>query len=89
MTDRIRGRKLQALRQRLLRASPLCVTCQAKGIVRVATQLDHITALVNGGTNEDGNFQGLCHDCHADKTATDLGYRRRSAIGLDGWPIIN
>ena len=60
--------------------------CQAKGRVTAATQVDHITALVNGGADIDSNRQGLCVECHADKTSTDMGRRQRHVTGLDGWP---
>lgn len=91
MTDRIRGRRLQRIRAQHFSAHPLCVMCQAKGRVRIATQLDHIVALENGGKDfdqdEGQNRQGLCDDCHKDKTARDLGHKRRVHIGLDGWPV--
>lgn len=87
MTDRIRGRKLQRIRAQVLRDNPLCVVCQAKGRVTLATQIDHIKALVNGGTDTADNRQGLCDECHRAKTAADMGYRVRPEIGLDGWPV--
>lgn len=64
---RIRGRKLQEIRERHLRAHPMCALCH----VRPATELDHIKALCNGGTDTDDNRQGLCHDCHAAKSVRD------------------
>ncbi len=87
MPERIRGRTLQTLRARLLMANPLCVVCQRAGRVRLATDLDHIVALVNGGSNDDANLQGLCAPCHIDKTAKDLGFTRQPRIGPDGWPL--
>jgi 5-methylcytosine-specific restriction protein A len=51
----------------------------------VATQLDHIVALDNGGTDTPGNRQGLCDACHEIKTAIDMGYRPRQRIGVDGY----
>lgn len=39
-----------------------------------ATEVDHITPLFRGGTNDDRNMQSLCHACHATKTASE---RRR------------
>lgn len=86
-TERVRGRKLQRIRDRLFRANPLCVMCTARGMDTVAVELDHVVALANGGTNEESNYQCLCAVCHAEKTAIDLGYRRKPVIGLDGWPI--
>jgi 5-methylcytosine-specific restriction protein A len=87
MTQRIRGRKLQALRSRFFGANPLCVVCEKAGRLSVATDLDHIVALVNGGSNDDENFQGLCAACHVDKTAVDLGQQIKTVIGPDGWPV--
>ena len=80
MNQRIRGRTLQTLRKRQLSANPLCVMCQAKGKTTVATELDHIVALVNGGSNDDDNLQGLCAPCHVQKTRADLGYTPRATF---------
>jgi 5-methylcytosine-specific restriction endonuclease McrA len=74
---------------RVLSANPLCVMCQAKGRVTIATEVDHIIALTNGGVedpNDDSNRQGLCEPCHVEKTNADLGYVPKVRIGLDGWP---
>lgn len=86
---RIRGRRLQQYRAQWFSAHPLCAECDRQGKVRLATQLDHIVALENGGTDFDkpGNRQGLCDDCHEVKTARDLGHRSSRRIGLDGFPI--
>lgn len=88
-TKRIRGRRLQEYRAQWFCKHPLCAECERNGKVRLATQLDHIVALDNGGTDFDqpGNRQGLCDDCHEVKTARDMGYRSRRAIGLDGFPV--
>lgn len=85
--DRIRGRKLQAIRTAHLRAHPLCVHCKARGYVAIATEIDHIVALCNGGADTPDNRQGLCKDCHADKTRADMGHKAVVAVGLDGWTI--
>lgn len=82
--QRIRGRALQTLRAKHFRANPLCVHCHAKGIITLATELDHIIALNNKGTNADSNLQGLCAECHKVKTVIDLGYTQRKTIGIDG-----
>jgi 5-methylcytosine-specific restriction enzyme A len=73
--NRIRGRKLQAIRARHFAAHPICVACEAQGRVRMATELDHVIALANGGKDEHGNRQGLCSACHKAKTAKDMGYK--------------
>lgn len=51
--------------------NPLCVICKSKGIVKPATELDHI--IPHRGNRElfedDNNLQGLCKSCHSRKTA--------------------
>lgn len=75
-----------AIRAAFLSVHPLCVMCLAKGRVTPATELDHIVALMHGGTEQD-NYQALCHGCHQDKTAKDKGHTVRASTGLDGWPL--
>lgn len=82
----MRGRKWQRIRWRVLTDNPLCVECEKSGKVRLATEVDHVIPLHKGGTDDPANLQGLCADCHADKTARDQGYRVRPTIGVDGWP---
>lgn len=87
---RITGRRHGIIRDRVLSANPLCVMCQAEGRVRLATEVDHVIALTNGGAedpHDDSNRQGLCGPCHEIKTNADLGYKPRIEIGLDGWPV--
>jgi 5-methylcytosine-specific restriction protein A len=93
MTDRIRGHRLLAIRADWFRRFPLCVHCQRRGITRLATQLDHIVALSNGGLDfdedEEKNRQGLCDDCHDVKTRADLGWKPKARVDIaeDGWPV--
>lgn len=77
-TSRLRGRRLQRIRTEYFALHPLCEHCEQNGKVRLATELDHRIALDNGGKdfNEDpSQKQGLCADCHAIKTSTDLGHK--------------
>lgn len=85
-TVRIRGRRLQRIRAHTLNLNPLCVDCQIMGRVTPATQIDHIIALVNGGTETQENRQGLCDECHRLKTADDIGNKRRTGATIDGMP---
>jgi 5-methylcytosine-specific restriction protein A len=89
--ERIRGRRLQRIRAQYFASHPLCVMCEAEGRTTLATQLDHIVALTNGGKDfdqDDGeNRQGLCDECHEIKTNIDLGYTPKAATGVDGWPV--
>lgn len=77
---RIRGNSLYAIRRKHFTAHPLCVTCEAEGRVRLATELDHIVPLWEGGHEADSNRQGLCEDCHKAKTAIEAA--RRASLGL-------
>lgn len=72
---RIRGRKLQAMRHELFTANPLCVECLKHNRVRLATQRDHIVSLAEGGEDVPENTQGLCDECHEEKS---LGERLRA-----------
>lgn len=82
---RIRGREVQARRQRLFERQPLCVRCLEQGLIRVATIADHVVALINGGPDSEDNLQPLCKPCHDRKTVEDLS--SKPAIGVDGWPV--
>ena len=84
--QRIRGRNGQSMRAAYLSAHPLCVHCESKGIVRAATEVDHVTAFANGGSDTWDNKQSLCKPCHRVKTNDDLGYRQRRGCGVDGYP---
>nr|WP_281362426.1 HNH endonuclease [Pararobbsia alpina] len=62
-------------------------TCQhCKRATRIG-EVDHITALENGGSNDDSNLQLLCIPCHKLKTAKDRGYVLKSGSSVDGLPI--
>jgi len=81
-SERRTGRWLVEFRRRYLSEHPLCARCEAKGRVKLATQLDHRIAMANGGKDFDedpGNAQGLCEGCHVDKTAEDLCQIKRIA----------
>lgn len=82
---RIRGRWLQQIREAYLSEHPLCAHCSTEQRPVLATQLDHIVALANGGKDFDAdggkNRQGLCDDCHDVKTRADLGHAPTSGRG--------
>lgn len=89
---RVTGRRLQEIRFLWFSRFPLCVRCARKDPpqVTVATQLDHIVALENGGLDfdedQETNRQGLCDACHLVKTREDMGYRLRTGNDADGMP---
>ena len=82
-TERIRGDTLQAIRYRHFWAKPLCVHCEQAGKTARATELDHIIPLWAGGRDDDSNRQGLCHDCHAAKSAREAAIRAASGGATD------
>lgn len=68
---RLRGSSGVRDRQEVLRsAMGLCVACG-----RIATEVDHIVPLCDGGGDTSDNKQALCHACHVSKT-TDEAKRR-------------
>lgn len=91
------GSQWQKIRAMVLRAQPLCVTCEAEGQLTVATVVDHIqdhkgdTALFY----DRENLQSLCkrhHDIKTAQTAGGFGHkpgkaRARKDCGLDGIPV--
>lgn len=57
----------QRTRRAVLVKSPLCCVC---GVI--ATEVDHIKPIAQGGSKLDlNNLQGLCKRCHSRKTATE------------------
>ena len=74
---RIRGRKLMGIRERIFRRDPLCVACLAKKPQQInkSVVVDHVTPLHRGGKDIDSNRQGLCDDCHKEKTAREATER--------------
>lgn len=69
------------MRAALFRRDPLCAECKRNGLVRLATQRDHIIPLAEGGLDDDSNTQGLCHECHEGKSLAESLRGRRRAIG--------
>lgn len=68
---RTAGRRLQAQRAALFARQPLCVECERRGMVVLATQRDHIVPLAEGGTDDEDNVQGLCRPCHQSKSIAE------------------
>ena len=71
-TQREAGRPWQRKRERLFRSEPLCRICGALGRVSLATEVDHVVPLAEGGSNDDANLQPICGDCHKAKTAEEI-----------------
>lgn len=83
------GTAWDKLRARILaRDKHLCQPCLRGSRVRPGTEVDHKTPKARGGTDDEGNLEAICPDCHKAKTAEESGkkLRRRVRIGVDGWP---
>ena len=66
------GSAWRKVRDAYLKTHPLCEACGTW-----ACEVDHITPLAQGGTNDWHNLQALCKACHSRKTAThDGGFAR-------------
>ncbi|ONN68122.1 hypothetical protein BTM36_01835 [Herbaspirillum sp. VT-16-41] len=77
-TPRIRGRQWMKMKTDALVASDgWCVMCLAEGIETLAVEVDHRDPLWRGGSNDQGNLQGLCKDHHDEKTAREAAERAR------------
>ena len=79
----------QQYRLRFLAAHPLCVMCQARGRITVATVVDHI--IPHKGDQrlfwDRANWQSLCTAHHSsDKQRIEHG-GYSGEVGLDGWPM--
>jgi 5-methylcytosine-specific restriction protein A len=69
---RIRGRRLQAIREAAwVAAGGRCQSCDTPVHPR-DYELDHITPLYMGGRETDDNRQVLCKRCHEEKTKVDM-----------------
>jgi 5-methylcytosine-specific restriction protein A len=82
------GHRWQKIRQSVIaRDKGLCVACKARGNTNLGKEVDHITPLAKGGTDDLENLQLLCVACHERKTRADMNWSNRQQIGLDGWPV--
>ena len=64
------GRVWAKLRKMVLARDPICRT---RDCTKPSTDADHIIPKRRGGTSHTSNLQGLCHECHSRKTATEDG----------------
>ena len=64
VTERVK--KIVAARQKWL-----CIACS--NTLDATYQIDHVTPLWRGGTNDSDNLQALCPNCHAAKTQLEAG----------------
>lgn len=63
----------RVLRARQLAAEPLCAACRERGMIRLASQVDHVVPHrgVAGLFFDETNLQSLCRECHSSKTGQE------------------
>lgn len=73
------GRPWRRLREQVLkRAGYRCQCCKAKGILTLATEVDHILPIFEGGKDDLGNLQAICGPCHQKKTHAESMRARKN-----------
>jgi 5-methylcytosine-specific restriction protein A len=63
------GRAWKRIRDRYIKAHPLCEQCEKDGLLAPAEEVHHILPLSHGGTNNTSNLMALCKPCHSRITA--------------------
>lgn len=72
----------KARRERVLRRDKYRCKLQYPGCISTATDCDHITALADGGVDEDWNCQSACRPCHLRKASLEGHRARGHAVSL-------
>ena len=73
------------LRARILRRdSHLCQPCLAKGRPTPATEVHHIRAKADGGTDDAANLTAICRECHDEATRQQTGSAPRVMFDTAG-----
>lgn len=69
-TERGYDRRWKRMRLMYLNEHPLCASCEARGLVVEATEVDHIDEQgPRGGRGYDeSNLMAMCKPCHSRKT---------------------
>ena len=70
----------------LKRDDHLCQPCLRQGRPTPAKAVDHIVPKAKGGTDDPGNLEATCDECHKAKTQAEATVKKRVTFGLDGWP---
>lgn len=72
---RLRGSDWMKMRDVVFREEERCYLC---GSLAASTDsLDHVLAVVHGGTDERSNLRRCCRECHKAKSATERPKARR------------
>ena len=82
------GRWKRVRKLALSRDRGFCVLCERNGTYKLATEVDHITPISDGGKAFDlDNLQSLCRWHHITKTAKEnrMKARAKHRPNSDGW----
>lgn len=61
----------------LVRDGRLCQPCRRADRLTLATEVDHIVPLCEGGSDDDANLEAICRPCHGVKTQAEAARARR------------
>lgn len=64
-TARRYNRTWRVIRNKYIRAHPLCEECLRLGRAVPAEHVHHIIPLADGGTSDASNLMSLCKECHS------------------------
>jgi 5-methylcytosine-specific restriction protein A len=70
-TKRRYGRVWRRIRDRYIKAHPLCEECARLGTYTPAEEVHHIKPLSHSGTHSTDNLMSLCKSCHSRFTALE------------------
>jgi 5-methylcytosine-specific restriction protein A len=79
------GAAWRKLRAAVLSSEPLCEHCSKRGLIVVATDVDHIDE--DPSNNDRDNLASLCHSCHSHKTMASMGHNVYMGCDVNGMPI--
>ena len=68
------GRTWKRIRDRYIKAHPLCEEFQKNGRFVAAEEVHHILPLSRGGDNDASNLMSLCKSCHS-RITVEMGDR--------------
>jgi len=69
----------RSLRNYKIQINPLCEICESKGLTEPGKEIDHITAIRDGGEKLNlHNLQTLCRSCHAKKSVDEREQRKHT-----------
>lgn len=79
----------KSIRQRRLRANPICCKCDARGLLTPADTVNHITP--HRGDRalffSFENTESVCKACHDRFIQREEIHGYSSEVGPDGWPL--